>query len=160
MEPFRVHCETCHSRLKIRSPEVIGEIHACPKCGSMVHIRPPAGWTPGREPTPGVAPNYSGDAALAISTTASVIIPASAADFAIPESLETPATEAPAAEAPPTEVVPAASGISPVVLWSASALAVLIIGAATFALWPKHESKVETGAVSSTVTDPKATTEQ
>ncbi len=46
MEAFHVTCETCHARLKIRSESVIGQIHACPKCESMVHIVPPPGWVP------------------------------------------------------------------------------------------------------------------
>lgn len=42
MDPFSVICETCHSRLKVRDPNAIGQIHSCPKCESMVHIVPPA----------------------------------------------------------------------------------------------------------------------
>jgi len=45
MQPFPVICETCHARLKVRSDSVIGHILACPKCGSMVEIVPPAGWS-------------------------------------------------------------------------------------------------------------------
>jgi hypothetical protein len=41
VEPFRVTCETCHARLKVSSASVVGQIHACPKCGSMVEIKPP-----------------------------------------------------------------------------------------------------------------------
>jgi hypothetical protein len=44
VEPFSVTCETCRARLKVRDASVIGEIHACPKCESMVLITPPAGW--------------------------------------------------------------------------------------------------------------------
>jgi hypothetical protein len=45
VEPFTVICETCRARLKVRDASVIGEIHACPKCQSMVLIAPPAGWS-------------------------------------------------------------------------------------------------------------------
>jgi hypothetical protein len=45
MQPFPVICETCHARLKVRSESVIGQILACPKCGSMVEIVPPADWS-------------------------------------------------------------------------------------------------------------------
>jgi hypothetical protein len=140
---------------------VIGEIHECPKCGSMVHILPPAGWSLDAASAAAVAPNTSGEAALAISTTASVIIPASigAQDFAVPEAIETPVTEVPVAEAP-VAATPAASGMSPVVLWSAGALAVLLVGGATFALWPSHGDKVETVAVSSSTSEPKPDVEQ
>jgi hypothetical protein len=56
VEPFHVICETCHARLKIRSERVIGEIHACPKCDSMVHIVPPLGWRPAGEARPDTSP--------------------------------------------------------------------------------------------------------
>ncbi|MEO1496859.1 MAG: hypothetical protein AAFV43_06880 [Planctomycetota bacterium] len=42
MTPFRVRCETCQTALKVRDEGFIGEVHACPKCGSMVHIIAPA----------------------------------------------------------------------------------------------------------------------
>jgi hypothetical protein len=44
VEPFSVICETCRARLKVRSATAIGEIHACPRCGSMVQIASPPGW--------------------------------------------------------------------------------------------------------------------
>jgi hypothetical protein len=49
VQPFRIICETCHARLKVSSASAIGEIHACPKCGSMVEVRPP---TDGASPPP------------------------------------------------------------------------------------------------------------
>ncbi|MEM8866493.1 MAG: hypothetical protein AAGF31_13190, partial [Planctomycetota bacterium] len=42
MIPFRVQCETCQSRLRVNDPSVVGQVHGCPKCGSMVHLVPPA----------------------------------------------------------------------------------------------------------------------
>jgi hypothetical protein len=47
VESFPVICETCGARLKVRDERLIGEIHACPKCDSMVHIMPPAEWKTG-----------------------------------------------------------------------------------------------------------------
>ncbi|MGI9455686.1 MAG: hypothetical protein ACR2NU_03945, partial [Aeoliella sp.] len=44
MQPFPVHCETCGAKLKVRDASAVGEIHACPKCDSMVLIAAPAGW--------------------------------------------------------------------------------------------------------------------
>ncbi len=44
MEAFSITCTTCHSRLKVRDPEVIGDILACPKCGGMVLVEAPPGW--------------------------------------------------------------------------------------------------------------------
>jgi hypothetical protein len=34
-------CETCNSRLRVRSAAAIGSILACPKCQSLVHVAPP-----------------------------------------------------------------------------------------------------------------------
>ncbi|QDU55162.1 hypothetical protein [Aeoliella mucimassa] len=42
MEPFSIVCETCGAKLKVRDPGTIGQIHACPKCESMVLIAAPA----------------------------------------------------------------------------------------------------------------------
>ena len=42
---FFITCTTCRARLAVRSAEVIGDISECPKCGLMVEIRPPAGFT-------------------------------------------------------------------------------------------------------------------
>ena len=41
MEPFSINCTTCHAALKVRKPEAIGEIYACPKCSGMVLIQRP-----------------------------------------------------------------------------------------------------------------------
>jgi hypothetical protein len=46
VELFAVICETCTARLKVRDMRAIGQILACPKCGGMVQIAPPTGWTP------------------------------------------------------------------------------------------------------------------
>nr|MCU0875774.1 hypothetical protein [Pirellulaceae bacterium] len=52
MELFTITCTTCRQRLKVCDASTIGEIQICPKCGSMVLVEPPAGWTepPGTEP--------------------------------------------------------------------------------------------------------------
>lgn len=42
MTPFRIQCETCQTRLRVREEGFIGEVHACPRCGGMVLIVPPA----------------------------------------------------------------------------------------------------------------------
>jgi hypothetical protein len=41
VEPFDVNCETCHARLRVREERFRGQIHPCPKCGSMVFIPAP-----------------------------------------------------------------------------------------------------------------------
>ncbi|MEN1680952.1 MAG: hypothetical protein AAGJ46_15290 [Planctomycetota bacterium] len=47
MLPFLVQCETCHAKLRVRDPGVVGQVHACLKCGSMVQLTPPEGWAIG-----------------------------------------------------------------------------------------------------------------
>ncbi|HUY93367.1 MAG TPA: DUF1559 domain-containing protein [Pirellulales bacterium] len=49
MSLFSIHCTTCRARLKVRDAAAIGQILACPKCGSMVQVLPPEGWEPGDE---------------------------------------------------------------------------------------------------------------
>jgi hypothetical protein len=78
VDPFHVTCETCHARLKIRSERVIGEIHACPKCESMVHIVPPPGWVSS------TASAATADSSATTAVDASPAeAPASAASFSI-----------------------------------------------------------------------------
>jgi hypothetical protein len=44
MSLFSITCTTCKSRLSVRDAGAIGQILACPKCGGMVMVRPPADW--------------------------------------------------------------------------------------------------------------------
>lgn len=46
MSLFSIHCTTCRARLKVRDIAAIGQILACPKCGSMVQVTAPEGWAP------------------------------------------------------------------------------------------------------------------
>lgn len=39
--PFYISCTTCKTRLKVRDESAVGEIHTCPRCGSMVMVTPP-----------------------------------------------------------------------------------------------------------------------
>jgi hypothetical protein len=42
---FHNHCTTCQARIAVLRSEAIGQILECPKCGSMVQIVSPKGWT-------------------------------------------------------------------------------------------------------------------
>lgn len=44
MKLFSVQCTTCRARLRVRDEAAVGQVLACPRCGSMVHVVPPAGW--------------------------------------------------------------------------------------------------------------------
>ena len=48
--PFQVVCTSCESALEVRNSELIGQIVACPKCGSMVMIAAPQQPVPVPEP--------------------------------------------------------------------------------------------------------------
>jgi hypothetical protein len=52
---FTIACTTCHVRLAVRSPEVVGAILECPKCGCLVTVTPPEGWQPPKPPETPVA---------------------------------------------------------------------------------------------------------
>jgi hypothetical protein len=41
---FKISCDTCQTNLNVRQKSAIGQILACPKCGSMVQVQPPEGW--------------------------------------------------------------------------------------------------------------------
>lgn len=49
MTSFSIECATCKAKLRVRDASAIGQIFACPKCGSMVLVQAPAGGLP-KEP--------------------------------------------------------------------------------------------------------------
>jgi hypothetical protein len=115
VELFQIRCETCRARLRVSDPRVLGQIHACPKCGSMVQIVPPAGW---------VAP---AEVAAAVPLVATHVGPGSSIAF--------PNTESVAAAAAPASKFPVAiaSLFHSTAVWcsagSIAALAVVGLGA-------------------------------
>ena len=46
MQPFSLICKSCAARLKVTKASAVGQLLACPKCGTMIHVTPPAGWAP------------------------------------------------------------------------------------------------------------------
>ena len=59
--PFHIRCTTCEAKLAVRGPALLGQLLACPKCGSMVQIpnQLPAAKPDSAEvtpPTPPIAP--------------------------------------------------------------------------------------------------------
>lgn len=46
MDTFAISCTTCRAKLKVRNLAAVGQILACPKCGSMVQVVPPPDWPP------------------------------------------------------------------------------------------------------------------
>jgi hypothetical protein len=143
LEPFHVHCETCGARLKVRSEEVIGQIHACPKCDSMVQIVPPAGWS-------AIAAGTSleflavGDDAIARSGTHTVAEATSPSEVRDGKDFAMPVEEVPVSavnifdEAAPAH--PAAASGSSWLIWAVSGGAVLLVGGLAGALWFGRET--------------------
>ena len=41
MEPFKISCVTCQAGLSVHDESLLGQILACPRCGSMVEVLPP-----------------------------------------------------------------------------------------------------------------------
>ena len=62
MELFAITCTTCRARLKVRDTAAIGQILACPKCGSMVQVLAPEGWQPPDATAAAAASSDSGSA--------------------------------------------------------------------------------------------------
>lgn len=136
MDPFRVTCETCKSRLKVRSAEAIGEIHACPKCGSMVQIVPPADWNLEQVAAgAAISTTSAAEPAIALSSSISTDFPG---DFAIelPAAPNDNVAQANVEITSSTSPVEVAAGVSPVV-WCAIGGAVLfVVSGLTYILWP------------------------
>ncbi len=69
MSVFSIICKSCAAKLKVAKPSLIGQILACPKCGTMIEVQPPPGWEPPVDPT---APVVSVFADADITTTTEV----------------------------------------------------------------------------------------
>jgi hypothetical protein len=110
VESFRVICETCGARLKVRDASVIGEIHACPKCESMVQILPPADWQTESTERP-------------VAKVEPAVQPTPASDVPPMEYIEATA---------PT--LPVAAAASPYVFWGVGGSMLVLVGLAV-GLW-------------------------
>ena len=54
MEPFSILCRSCAARLKVTNASAVGQVLACPKCGTMINVVAPAGWV-APEPENGIS---------------------------------------------------------------------------------------------------------
>lgn len=59
MQPFAVQCPTCKARFKVRDAAAIGQILQCPRCTSMLEVKPPPGWQPDAPGAEHVGPEAS-----------------------------------------------------------------------------------------------------
>jgi hypothetical protein len=101
VEPFQIRCETCRARLRVNDERFVGQIHACPKCGSMVQIAVPPELAAAAAAVM-AKPSVAGGAPLTALSTASSAAPASKLPIFLTRLLHSPAA-----------------------VWSASAIAVV-----------------------------------
>lgn len=155
MQPFPVICETCRSQLRVRSARMIGEIHSCPKCGGMVLIQPPAGWSdgPSEVATTAVKPAKPPSVAPAqplVAQSFHEIADLSGID------LTTPAGPASGSPSSPAELPAAAvDRWSRWVIWGSVAGSVAIATASlVWSLWPGDDNRVPVSAQAPAITDP------
>lgn len=125
MSPFSISCLTCKARLRVRDLSAVGQILACPKCGSMVEVVAPADEPSAALTTPPVAslPAHAVGHSSSFDDIESLVapppLPASAPSGA-PQSVEMPASEMP--------LLPAASNGLP--RWLLVAGGVFVVGGA------------------------------
>jgi len=126
VEPFVIRCETCHARLRVRDERVLGQIHECPRCGSMVQI---------------VAPAVTSPVTAAAASGESMIFPAVKPAEAVPPG-EPPV-------APP--VAPPAAGATwpTMALWVGGGAALFLLGGVVGALVLRGEEEVPNPEVAS-----------
>lgn len=121
MTAFRVQCETCHSWLKVRDEGFVGEVHSCPKCGSMVLIAAPTSVP--------AAPPVAAAQVVAVMSNTLETTEAPPEAFAVPPPLPQPVVETVSGAAFPWVLVSSISGAA-------------LAGVATvaFFLWPSAET--------------------
>ncbi|MEQ8846173.1 hypothetical protein [Botrimarina sp.] len=95
MTTIRVQCETCRAKLRVRDEGFLGEVHACPRCGSMVLIAPG-----GAAPSESALPSAGTTAALSNTLEA------------LDDGLDTELNQGPASGDPPDSIAqsPATDG--------------------------------------------------
>jgi hypothetical protein len=74
VDPFKIICVTCQARLAVRSASLIGQILACPKCGSMVQVAAPTAGGAAQDSTAAAA-NGLAIASVAMRTPAAAAHP-------------------------------------------------------------------------------------
>ena len=72
VELFKITCVTCRAGLSVRNESIIGQIVACPRCGSMVEIVSPG--EPGDPPAePEGPPAEAGSPVLLVESDAAAV---------------------------------------------------------------------------------------
>jgi DNA-directed RNA polymerase subunit RPC12/RpoP len=132
---FSIACATCAARLTVKSTSAIGQVLACPRCGSMVLVEAPEGWTPPESATTQGPrrPRDPNDSQATLSRDFEDLgdLPASPAAVAV----RTTARQAPAASSPSRPLLPdaqwesgAARDRRKIAIWIASLAAIGLVG--------------------------------
>jgi hypothetical protein len=128
VEPFKITCVTCQARLSVRNEGLIGQIVACPKCGSMVQVT---------APSRGASAAASAASASGLSSIVVVALQPSASAAAVPPAFDdvgdlganAPASPPPSIAAP--RAAAGASSASPTVAGlSAVKIAAIVVACA------------------------------
>lgn len=114
MDAFTIACETCGSRLKVRSRKAIGQLVNCPKCGSMVLIPAPAEGSTAPAPAETKAGQASG--------RAKPLPAASGTDFATPDLSAPTASHGSTPDAASADGIPLPAEKPAIPVWKVLAL--------------------------------------
>lgn len=135
MELIRVQCETCQTWLRVRGEGFLGEVHACPRCGSMVLIAATPNQPAETAPVEAAAPTT-----LAMSDTLETL---EATEAPEPVAPETAAITAPVEEETLAESTAALSGWAPL---ATTAVALMATCALVGAWWVSGSRPQEVAA--------------
>jgi len=156
---FSISCTTCQARLKVHSEAVIGEILACPKCGSMVQVTPPSEWKretaasgqAGEKTLPKSASkppeNIASSAAPAGAKAAAKVIPPPLPQTSVSTELASGTRGPDAAQVPGQTEAGKAAGLAAAVspaemlwqkwlFWLAAPAAAAVIAVGAWSIWP------------------------
>jgi hypothetical protein len=157
MHPFSVTCETCGARLKVRDESLVGEIHSCPKCTSMVLIVLPESFRESHSPESSIG----GPEPLASGPETATESKSSLPEFAaeVDDLLHSAAIEDTSAglDTPPiAEGLPdaAIASSSAIVLWSAVAGTVILATTLGAYIWFSSRAEQSVAPLVATQTNP------
>ncbi|GHT31394.1 hypothetical protein FACS1894214_2660 [Planctomycetales bacterium] len=144
---FTLQCTTCNAKLAVKNENLIGQIVACPKCGSMVLIQPPEESLP--------IPNPFSDSSEEQEVPRPVVrFPdaVSERESSVATNLETVYQEIPPENSAEIEVIPESElWTRKILLAVISVLFILLLFAAGFLVMQKQPPPLTDGAAENTV---------
>lgn len=138
MSVIRVQCETCNAVLRVRDEGFIGEVHACPRCGSMVLITRAADAGSGNQPPqpteapPTEEPSPTGPVMLGLAASLEATDEPPAPEPSPPPAAEVASPPAVEPEAVAPDATPALFSGAPLAITASALIAVGVIVAGWF----------------------------